>query len=393
MSSQHKKAFEDLLPGYTDPIPRTLIAFVDSVYSKSLAQLPNFKNGEVGRYHICAYLGLERFRDRLNLPDPDRRMIPVPPKVANKLIEDLRMVVDRTSSPSSTPTNSPTKRQQTDSPFFTPKSSFTSPTKPSMSPAKHSPKKSSPLKRLREAAQEGEPTPKRLTALKDANYSAESPFNPSPATKSPTLEPSDDESADDSTPMSSPSKQKAKKKYVYDRKRVSVLEFVQFANAFKIPAEVTTQLLNSFAKHRDKFVKKSEWLLACGLVYAAYSRINFQLLKQLGKDREVRDLLMQCQRGGLNKKQLEAFLKVVEDYIKAESWAVALERHYMNGQAKESRNRDRAEYVARTAGSSEAKHRNELLQSMGSMITGADLYESDAQSRYLATWTANTTRN
>lgn len=362
MSKQVKFVIQELLTGHNEPIDSSLIHFIDLVYSTSLKNIPQLKQAEASRLHLAAYVAIDRLKHRLNLPDPERRVIPCPPKLIDKYLMEFRVkVLEVLTTPSSSPNTTPRKVRMSPSKL------------PYKLPTKHLPTRSSPLKSSRINAE-------LLAAAAESDEEEE--YIPKRA--KPDLQP-------DSPMTSNKSPEPLKRSVLYDRRIVTLPDFVRFANTFHIPDVVTTKLLNSFARHRDKYKKKTEWIIACGLVYGAYRRINHQLLdKQLGELKKVQDQIHRCQKGGINRDQLELYLGVVDDYVKEELWVRELERDYMGLVAGDDMYKvERQEHESLTAGTRDQLHQNKLVQQLGGIITGADEYHLETQSQYLATWKEN----
>ncbi|KAI5961229.1 uncharacterized protein KGF55_004154 [Candida pseudojiufengensis] len=180
-----------------------------------------------------------------------------------------------------------------------------------------------------------------------------------------------------SSPSPSPSKNSTR----YDFKTVSIEEFITFCNAFYIPSEFTKQMLKTFYSHKHKFAKKSDWSLACGIVYAAYMRINHLLLStKMGARSEFMTLLLQYQKGGLSKDSLQTWCSLVEEWVKDEQWVQDIERQYVFGNQTIEEKISDEEYRGRIGDGWEQ------LERLGAMIHGEVLYQSDSQIEYYKNW-------
>lgn len=350
---QVKQSIKDVLPSLAEPYPPQLVKFTESLYSLSMQKQPVLANrAEIARFHICAYLSAEKYKDSLNLPDPEISKIPVQPKVVGKIIDDFRVnLLNGVRSPTTSPASSPRKRGQ---------SPFTTPTKrsrpnPELVNIATTPKLSSPLKRLQAVRDESPKTP--LSALHDV----ESPFNPK--TKSPTK-------SAPSTP-STPRYQK----------QISISDLTMFANNFYIPSTVTPRLVESFLDQRHKFIKKSEWLLACGLIHAAYIRVNHQILdSKMGAKTQFQDQLFHYQKGGLMKWNMILWINIIEDSTKNEPWIVELERKFVDG-TWNAKGDPRPREIEVKLGKEW-----EVLEKFGSMITANVMFDTKSQDEYYKTW-------
>lgn len=430
MSGKFNQAVKDIIPTYHENVPVKLLSHIESLYLLSLREKPNLGRAEIARFHVCTYLAVERFQNHFDLPEPETRRIPLPPKASAKLIDEFRdnLVI---KSASNTPNSSPSKSQ-----YSTPKSS---PFKTRLnSPLKNlttSPKISSPLKKLQNLQNSSDnDTKRRLPNLRDSPskrfrinssptprlqdsppkrprlYDVESPFNPKSKIVEPVMnfdnnnnydnnnnnnnnknnnkDDDDDEEDDDDdekslkcdddkekfTPKSSPTK------YVYDRKHVTIIDLIHCINYFRIPNMFTPAIIQCFLQHKYKFKKKSEWLLACGLINSAYIRIHHKLLSsKIGLESEFIDLLFNYQRGGLTKWNLQLWCKIVEDWIKDENWILDIEQHYMYGTKSFYKQEDQQNH-AKIGGDWS------LLQTFGSMITGDVLMDTKCQDIYYDTW-------
>ena len=352
MNGKFNQSVKDIIPAYHGNVPPKLLKYIESVYQLSLREKPSIgSRNEIARYHICTYLAIERFQDNFDLPSPEITKIPLPPKTAGRLIDEFRDNVVIKSA-SNTPNSSPRKSQ-----YSTPTSS---PVKMTTLKTQNTPKLSSPLKRLQQLS---DSTPKRQ---KKSDFNdEESPFNPKKPTKKA-----------DSPTKSSPTK------YVYDRKHVSITDLITFANNFYIPAKFTPAIIETFLAHKHKFVKKSEWMLACGLVHSAYIRVNHKLINStMGLKSQLMNQLFQYQKGGLMQWNLQLWCNIVESWVKDEGWVHDIEQEYMYG-SKSWDLKSTEEYHARVGKDWS------LLQKFGAMITGDVLVELKSQDAYYKTWKA-----
>ncbi|CAK7897378.1 hypothetical protein CAAN1_04S02784 [[Candida] anglica] len=356
MSIQVKQSIKDIIPTQPDPLPAKLIAHTDSLYKLSLSKLPKIPNkAEIARYHICAYLSIEKLRVNLELPEPVQDKIPIQPKLLERVLDDFRVKV-MGGSPSSTPKSSPTKNP------------MLSPTK-----ASHNPKISSPLKRLQELRDEPQTPSKKLkmgsspSGSKTTPFDMESPFNPKSIVD---LAPPDSPS---SSVPASPSRSK---------RVVQIPDLIAFANHFYIPATVTPQLLASFGRIQQKFAKKNEWLLACGMIHATYIRINHRLLeKRIGARSEFQDQLFQYQKGGLMKWNMLIWCNIVDDLVYKENWVRELERQYSSNTRK---NLQTSETWEKEQNAKLGPER--VLERFGAMIDSSMMFEKKSQQDYYDTW-------
>lgn len=361
MSGKFNQAVKDIIPTYHENIPSKLLSHIESLYQLSLREKPNLGKSEIARFHICTFLAVERFQQHFELPDPETRRIPLPPKTSDKLITEFRdnlVIKSASNTPNSSPRKSTPKKQNT--PRF----------------AATTPKISSPLKRLQSL--QGSPTPKRK---KTDLHDEESPFNPKKGAEDSKKGLEEDSLKDlddsESSVKSSPTK------YVYDRKHVTIIDLIQATNYFRIPASITPMIIQCFLQHKYKFTKKSEWLLTCGLLHSAYIRIYHKnLSSKIGAEAEFVDILFNYQRGGLTKWNLQLWCKIVEDWIKDEPWILDIEQTYMYGDKSFDKQYDQQRRLKIGGDWS-------LLETFGSMITGDVLLDLQCQDQYYNTWTKN----
>lgn len=356
------QSLKDVIPTHTGDFPPQLVSYVDSLYQMSLQKMPKLPNlAEVARFHLCAYLAVERCQERLDLPTPLLQKIPVHPKMVEKLLDDLLENVVHSPSPKKrvrTPTSSPMKRQ-------------------------NAPKVGSPLKRLRLAGGE---TPEKKTGPRDDA----SPFVTKSTVESPFMAKLTDAASLSATILKSPVKTPRKPtksaastpnspRYL---RHLTIADFISFANNFYIPASVTPALVECFMLQKHKFVKKNEWLLACGLIYAAYIRINHRLIDStIGKKTELQDQLFQYQKGGLMKWNMVTWLSIIEESVKAEPWLIDLEIKYVHNNWSAEDTTKEKEIVAKLG------RGYELLLTFGSMINPSTMFDKDTQQTYYETWT------
>lgn len=365
------QSLRDVLPTHSGDFPPQLVSYVDSLYLLSTQKIPVLPlRADVARYHLCAYLGVERCQEKLKLPHPLLQKIPAQPKVVERLLEDLRENVVSGNSPTSTPRKRPIS--------------------PSKLPAKRHnvPKISSPLKKLQSLAD---------SSPKAADFAMESPFNP----KSTSLTAEEDtpiknKTAQESPFQSSKSPVKTPKKSPLKRtlsataspgspryvRHLTIADFISFANNFYIPSSVTPQMVESFMAEKHKFTKKNEWLLACGLVHAAYIRINDKLIQNtIGKKTELQDQLFQYQKGGLMKSNMVMWINIIEETVKVEPWMVDLEVKYVHNNWSQEDNSQVRELHAKLG------RGWDLLQGFGSMINPLVMFDKKSQLDYFSTWT------
>lgn len=396
---------KDIIPSFHDSIPPALLSHIESLFQLSFHYSPSIGKFEIARSHLVAYIAIDALKDRLSLPDPDPRLIPLTSTALKKLLPEFQENLKSALSP----------RRNSG------KISNSAPMSPTKS---YSPTKSSPLKKSRLPSSEpdifsddyttskgteveqnskesavlldSEPsTPTRTRKrvdYQDSLHDEESPFNPrkkldfTPARSSP-LKKARQHTA---TPELSPNKLKGKKvildddnskvKYIYNRKYVSIIDFINFANNFKIPAKFIPDLIQCFLSHKYKFSKKSEWLLACGLIHSAYIRVNHKLIQtELNFNYELINQLFQYQNGGLLKSNLQLWCKIVEDWIKDDIWLLNLEKIYMYG-SKSFDSEKSEQQLAKEGGDWS------LLHTFGSMITGTVLLNTKSQGDYYNVW-------
>lgn len=338
---QLTQSLRDILPTFSGDYPPQLVAYIDSLYQLSLQNFPVLPNkADVARYHLCAYLAVQRCQSRYALPEPLVQRIPLQPKYVNKLLADIEEKVVSAASPPTTPR----KRKM------------------ASLPAKHAPGVGLPLKKLQKADFDTSPTELRDQA---------SPFNikSSPAKPVTPRKPKLSAPATPSSP-----------RYI---RHLTLADFVSFANNFYIPAGVTPHIVETFMAEKYKFAKKNEWLLACGLVHAAYVRINHKLLNStIGKKSELQDQLFQYQKGGLMKANMVMWLNIVEEAVKSEPWIVDLELKYVhNVWSAEDTSKER-EIVAKLG------RGYDLLLAFGDMECPSVMFDKPSQAEYYATWTA-----
>lgn len=367
--SKHQlvQSLKDTLPTFSGDFPPQLLSYVDSLYLLSHQQLPVLPNrGEVARYHLCAYLGVERCQERLKLPIPLAQKIPLQPKIAEKLLQDLRLLVVKS------PASSPRKRVQT----------------PTSSPSKrqNAPIVGSPLKRLRVAEDLGSDTlPAGNGKLTVKAENEESPFLSKSGVESPFMTKLTNSMDAPKTPTRSPKKSKLSAASTPNSPRyirqLSIADFISFANNFYIPATVTPHILEFFMSQRYKFAKKNEWFLACGLIYAAYIRINDRIMVSAVKKTELQDQLFQYQKGGLGKQNMVMWLNIIEESVKTEAWIMDLELKYVhNNWTPEDTTREKEIEAKLGRG-------YELLLDFGSMISPSHMFNKASQKKYYEVWT------
>lgn len=367
-SLQVKESLKDIIPTFSGDYPAPLLSYIDSVYNLSLQKIPILPHkADVARHHLCAYLAVERYSDKFSLPAPIPQRIPLHPKLLEKVLAEIQeRVVSHVSSPTSTPTKArglvlPVKRSYT-------------------------PTVSSPLKKLHKAKKENPEPSASFTQESPFNLGAdprpllntESPFNPK--RKEQSMSPLKNSMK---TPKGSPARlalsSPGSPRYI---RHLTVADFISFANNFYIPSNVTPQLLETFLAEKHKFIKKNDWLLACGIVHAAYIRINNKIIqKYVGKKSEFQDQLFQYQQGGLMKANMVMWINIIEESLKNEAWVLDLELKYVhNDWSSEDTTRDREIQGKLGRGW-------EIFQMMGAMINPSLAFDKPSQQDYYNTWT------
>lgn len=364
--SQAKQSLKDVIPTHQADVQPQLLSYIDSLYQISLQKKPLLPNrSEVARYHICAYLAVEKYQNMFDLPEPVQNKIPAQPKIVDKILDDFRAnLMGEIRSVSSTPLGSPraqkspSKSSNYSTPLSTPsKLHHTSPLK-FQTPNLTKVKISSPLKRL-QALRDEDSEPKKKRKSSEILNDEESPFNPKIG-----------------SPVGSQTI------YKYDKKHITIPDFISFCNNFYIPADITPMMIETFLENKHKFTKKSEWLLGCGMVYAAYVRINKVLLeKKIGAKTQFQNQLFQYQKGGLMKWNMLLWCNIIEDSVKDTPWIIELEKRYIYGYG-ELEDEIRIREIKTKIGEGW-----ELAERFGSMITGNQLLDSESQNKYYKTWT------
>lgn len=326
MSLPVKSAIKDVAPGIGEQLPPSLVSYCERLYGKSLAK-PLNKASESARYHLCAYLSVEKYASSYNLPSPQFQRIPLHPKICLRLIDEFRDYIEQVKSATSTPkkprlplkpVNAPDSNPAQPPPkldFITNGSPFLESSN-SMTPTPHSgkrlynkdatPVRSSPLKKMRIAAKDTASTTPEKEGTEETH---ESPFL---------------------TPNS-----KAIKPYSLTESSISIPELIQLSNTFFIPGYITVHIIQEFINQRHKFVKRSDWFLAFGLIYVAYIRINHKLVKD--KPDYATTLIQQFHRlrKQLRKNSIEYWCSVINEGVSNSPWIIDIEHTFMIGITKD----------------------------------------------------------
>lgn len=333
-----KSAINDIAPGIEPSALPQLTSFCERLYNISKGKSLN-KN-EIVRYHICAYLTIEKYLHNLNLPDPQINKIPLPSKTSIKLINEFRGYLNEISG-----TSSPRS----------PLSLVSTPLSQKRSKAVTTPLRSSPLKKLQALATEEPEQPEEIDE-----------DNPFLTKKSPKK-----------SPTKSP-----RKPVRYNIENITVPQLIQLCENFYIPASTAKHIIQCFINKRHKFSKKSDWYLACALVYAAYIRINDKLVKEKIKFNEtVINQLMRHQLAHLKKANLVYWVNVLNNDIKDEPWIIELDKKYIYG--IKAINQHELELNAKLGND------YQLYDSLGCMVNPHNDYSSETQNRYFDNWSYN----
>lgn len=297
MSSQlAKSALADVLPG-SAPFAPQLVEYTLLLYRASQVRIATLGDLETARHHICAFIAAEAYRTKLQLPEPLSTRIPVPRGKLGQLMMDFKQAV-----------GSPVKRMP-QTPVGSPRSGR------------------SPLtQRLVEAAGDSPRRARRSTA--GSPFMDEAPGRRSPSrTSSPGLSPG-------ASPFTSPIKRRVK-----DITRTDV---VAVCNRFCLPALAARGVLRLFKNYCTRV--KNEWVVLCGLIGLAYTRVFWRELASdpLLRERFV-DRLVQLQHGGLEPAQVEEWIGLADALCGHERWVrdVEMALGYSQGRNRTSAGRMR----------------------------------------------------
>lgn len=357
MSLQVKSALKDVSSELPDPPPPQLVSYCDRLYGQTL-QKPLNKALEIGRYHVCAYLTVEKYMDKFDLPIPEYTRIPMPPKMAYKTINEFRNYLDDVKSASSTPK----KRKLQESPasnskYYSPQSSPTkygSPLKLNkVSPVKSSPTKSSPLKKRLESLAEPETEGTDGSEIaSDIQDSESNPFladDPRPKPKT-------------STPLTIP-------------------RLIQTCNRFYIPPPITVHIIQSFLDQKHKFIKKNTWYLALGLIYAASLRINHRIASTKP---DYNDMLLSQfirQEHGLKRPNLSYWCGTINNAVQYDPWILEIEDIYKYGIKLEAKRQKELDAKLGPG--------YKIYDNLGAMVNSHSDLSSKSQEDYYNTWTSS----
>lgn len=336
MSLQVKQSLKDIAPGIKEPLPTQLLQFAESLYLISLQKKGNLGKNEVARHLICAFLAVNKYQHQFNLPPPVVWKIPIPPRQVNKVVEEFSNLANQVKSVTSTPKKprlSPLK-SATPNGISDSQSPFESPTK------KQRPRLS-PLKVL----------PLKLNLESTSN--------------APTLSPLQSPNASDT-------------KYTF---RMTVPELINMANAFKIPASIVPTLVQVFIDERNKYIKKSQWYLGCGLIYCVYIRVNHRVMEERHNAHNwLITQLFNCQRGTSRRPNIAYWCNIIDSSVKHQPWVISIEKKYMYRVRAQTQH---AEQLAYKLGPGAP-----VFDTLGSMINANSLLDSEFQHEYYQNWTS-----
>lgn len=337
MSLQVKQSLKDIAPGIKEPLPTQLLQFAESLYLISLQKKGNLGKNEVARHLICAFLAVNKYQHQFNLPPPVVWKIPIPPRQVNKVVEEFSNLANQVKSVTSTPKKprlSPLK-SATPNGISDSQSPFESPTK------KQKPRLS-PLKVL----------PLKLNLESTSNAPTPSPLQ-SPNASSDT-------------------------KYTF---RMTVPELINMANAFKIPASIVPTLVQVFIDERNKYIKKSQWYLGCGLIYCVYIRVNHRVMEERHNVHNwLITQLFNCQRGTSRRPNIAYWCNIIDSSVKHQPWVISIEKKYMYRVRAQTQH---AEQLAYKLGPGAP-----VFDTLGSMINANSLLDSEFQHEYYQNWTS-----
>ncbi|EGV60622.1 hypothetical protein CANTEDRAFT_116694, partial [Yamadazyma tenuis ATCC 10573] len=376
MSLHVKTAIKNVALGISDPIPAQVLSYCERLYGQTLhKRLP--KSYESARYHICAFLSVEKYSSTFNLPSPDFKRIPIPPKKCLTTLEDFRLYLDSVKSALSTPTKQ--------SPHSSPLANLPIPQSPFQetssamgytsvqlngSPVKLSPSQSVPRGRKRGSLHETS-TPTRSSPLKKLRAIAN---------ETPSAEQSPSIVRSIASPFLTPNS-KAVKPFKVTEDSVSIVQLIQLCNTFYMPASVTVSIIQEFINQRHKFVKKSDWYLACGLIYAASLRINHRIIKDKPDYGETLVTQFIRQRSKLKKPNLIYWNTLINEGVKNQPWIIEIENTFMFG--VQSSQAEKKENDYRLGIGAETYDRLGMMNNSHSNIL------SDSQQSYYNTWSSN----
>lgn len=363
MSLPVKSAIKDVAPGIPEPLPVSLVSYCERLYGKSLAK-PLNKASESARYHLCAYLSVEKYASQYNLPSPQFQRIPLHPKICLKLIDDFRDYIELVKSASSSPQKIRPPLKPLNISAVNPQTPSKLNFSPGDSPFLDTPNSMSPTPRSKRA-QSTDATPVRSSPLKKLRAVKET---------------TDDEFTDvPESPFLTPNF-KAVKPYSITESSITIPELIQLCNTFFVPGYITVHIIQEFINQRHRFVKKSDWYLAFGLIYSAYIRINHKLVKD--KPDCVNALIQQFQRmrKQLRKNSIEYWCSIINEGVSKSQWIIDIEHTFMLGVKKDQHKQE----LEHKLGPNQKK-----FEVTGMMVNSYSDLMSPSQESYYNTWTSN----
>lgn len=295
-------AIRDIVPTLEEPYPKEIIDYTNSLYSLSKVKGSLDSQFELARYHLCCYLTIEKFAERLQLPEPSSSKIPIPSRKIRSTVVNFRRSLLARPQQLDTPPSTPRKRRrrrQLDTPEST---------------GKHPSRRGTPSKLNPYATPESTPSRNGVINLDSKEFATPSKAKnireqllaaaqePKEASPSPSLSPSG-----------------KKRRRTTQKPTISTAMVVSFCNRFYLSEEITAHILATFSDFHRRV--NSPWGLLCGLTAIAFSEINRTLMQnRIGYKSKLYQNLQVLQRGGLRTDEITEWVKIAQHLCSQEPW-------------------------------------------------------------------------
>lgn len=353
MNNVLESALHDVLPT-VNLLPEDLKNETSQLYQRSRSVIPLRGSEESARYHICAILAVNRFKDQLGVLGPSIDRVPLPPKKTRNFINMFNQQLNGVNSQGSSPSKRSPSRSINSSPtkgspitnVHEMRDLLKTPRKrgrPPKNPLSQSPTKSPFMQRLEHAS--GSLIHRDISpSLSPSKSPSRSPLKRAEIYRD-DPEPNDNDANNPfldsgSSPLRRQSSQQPQQVAVPQFEEIEVLDGSKFrfkllnsleittiCNKFQLPSQVTQNIIETFQKYYSTV--SNEWMILCGLVVNCYLVIHHEKLKQqLGAKSLVLKTMFNLQNGGLLMTEMKNGIDLVYDLIEYSRWFKKLKQEY-----------------------------------------------------------------
>ncbi|KAH3682161.1 hypothetical protein WICPIJ_006873 [Wickerhamomyces pijperi] len=357
MNSVLESVLHDVLPT-VHTLPANLKTETSNLYNRSRSIIPLRPNEESARYHICAILAVNKFKNELNVLGPSIDRVPLPPKTTRAFINMFNQQLNRgvrstnsspskNRSPTKSLTGSPTKGRSPITNIHDMRDLLKTPRKRGRPPKNPLSQSQSPhkikspfMQRLEHAS--GSLIMNDITSPNLSSSPSKSASGTSPLRKGEIYR--DPEPGDTNNPFLD---SQAHEISIFDSstltksqfKTLNSQEIITLCNKFQLPHHIVPHILSTFQKYHS--TASNEWMILCGLILNCYFIIHHQGIKlHLGSKSKIIKTMFDLQNGGLLLSEMKKGISLVYGLIEFAGWFKKLSVEYgCTGDKQLQRNR------------------------------------------------------